>query len=77
MSNTEDAEFVVCETLTAMVQHLRQVTATSPVNLGGHTSPKPVTLCGMQADWDTRIPVGCETCHTCKQIHSDLRTKNG
>jgi hypothetical protein len=51
------AEFVTCETVAAIVLHVRRVTAAAPIPLGGHTAPRPRALCGAPVDWDTQIPV--------------------
>lgn len=62
---------VICETVAAITTHLRRVTPEHPVRLGGHPSPKPLTLCGRDVGWDTQIPVrgpdgavecGCRRC---------------
>jgi hypothetical protein len=51
-----DTTFVVCETIAAITTHLRIVTAEHPIRLSGHW-PRPLTLCRMEAGWDTQIPV--------------------
>lgn len=56
---------VVCESTAAIVTHLRKVTDLTPINLGGHQSPYPLTLCGTQARWDTESPVASATCVKC------------
>lgn len=54
------APLVTCETVAAIVLHVRRVTDV-PVRLGGHTAPRPLALCGSPVDWDTQIPVASVT----------------
>lgn len=58
---------VICETVAAIVLHVRRVTPTSPIRLGGH-STKPLALCGSRVDWDTECPVSLinVTCRDCR-----------
>ena len=46
---------VICETAAAISTHYRIVTAEHPIRLSGHY-PRPRTLCGMEAAWDTERP---------------------
>lgn len=57
---------VVCESTAAIVTHLRKVTDQTPINLGGHPAPFPLTLCGTQARWDTKLPLASVTCSKCR-----------
>jgi len=59
-------KLVVCETNAAVALHLREVTEDHPLNYGGHPWRKVKTLCGHDAAWDTKIPVGDATCNGCK-----------
>lgn len=58
---------VTCETVAAIVLHVRRVTDT-PVRLSGHSGMRPLALCGSAIDWDTEIPVSAEnaTCRGCR-----------
>jgi hypothetical protein len=60
-------QFVTCETVAAIVLHVRRVTDI-PVRLTGHSTPRPRALCGRPVDWDTQRPVaiGHITCRDCK-----------
>lgn len=60
-------ELVTCETIAAIVLHVRRITDRG-VKLGGHVDPKPQALCGRYVDWDTQRPViaECITCRNCK-----------
>lgn len=49
-------DLVVCETHAAVAYHVRR-TGEHAINLGGHVQPRPQTLCGLEAAWDTRLPV--------------------
>jgi hypothetical protein len=59
-----DRAYVACETYPAYSDHVRDI-AFAPINLGGHVH-KPLTLCGREAAWDTRIPVTSVACPKCK-----------
>jgi len=64
------AEFVTCETVNAIVVHVRRVSAlTQPVRLSGHPSPSPFAMCGTPIAWDTQIPASekCVTCRSCRK----------
>lgn len=65
MSWTEPkvGDLVTCESTAAIILHARRVTSATPVMLGGHASPRPATLCGTEAAWDTMRPVSAETVH--------------
>ena len=63
---------VVCETVAAVVPHLRIVTAESPIKLGGH-HPAPKTLCGRDAGWDTQLPLTSARCTTCLSERAKLQ----
>lgn len=57
-------ELVVCESVVAIVTHVRSVDPKTPINLSGH-SPRPLALCGAQVAWDTRLPLAAATCKKC------------
>jgi hypothetical protein len=56
-----------CETTAAIVVHARFPNGV-PQKLGGHAMPRPKTLCGADAAWDTRLPLFAVTCKTCREI---------
>lgn len=56
---------VVCESTAAVVTHAREVTDLTPIRLGGHAMPLPLTLCGTEAAWDTRLSLSAVRCRTC------------
>lgn len=58
-------KLVVCESTAAVVPHAREVTDLTPVQFHGHTRPKPLTLCGTEAAWDTELPLPAVRCRTC------------
>ena len=60
--------FVVCESLSCIVTHVRHVGST-PVRLGGHAGDV-TALCGTKIAWDTQIPVAstCVTCRGCRAV---------
>jgi len=53
-------ELVVCESSAAIVPHLRIVTTDLPIKLGGHPTPRPDALCGLEIGWDTQLPLAAE-----------------
>lgn len=55
---------VTCETTAANLVHVRELGSTPP-KFVGHITPKPTTLCGSVAAWDTRNPVAAATCSQC------------
>jgi hypothetical protein len=59
---------VTCETIAAIVIHVRRI-GDRPIRLSGH-SDKPTTLCGRLADWDTLIPVSpaAVSCRRCRVV---------
>jgi len=67
--------YVVCETVAAISLHLRELAPGEEPNFHGHTYPQPKTLCNYSAAWDTRIPLGGETCGLCNERMEAL--KNG
>ena len=56
---------VVCEHVVAIRKHLREVT--SPIDYNGHY-PRPLTLCGTEAAWDTQLPISSCDCFDCQWI---------
>jgi hypothetical protein len=54
--------YVVCETYAAITTHLRELKL-SPLKYSGGLSIK--TLCGMDAAWDTKLPVETVRCSGC------------
>lgn len=58
-------KLVACESTAAITLHAREVTDVTPVKLGGHRSPRPVTLCGTEAAWDTTSPLAAVRCRVC------------
>jgi hypothetical protein len=58
-------ELVACETVAAIVVHLR-LAGDREVSLSGHTTPRPKTLCDAEAAWDTRLPITASTCSICR-----------
>ncbi len=74
---------VVCETVHAIVTHLREPTEESPVRFGGFSDrtsrPFPVlALCGSQVAWDTQLPVSIARCRDCNKIAAaDAAAKEG
>ena len=60
-------DFVVCESTAAVATHLREVTDLTPIKLGGHSSPRPLTLCSTEAAWDTRSPISAVRCPRCRE----------
>lgn len=62
------AEYVACETVAAIVHHVRRVDAEHPVKRGGHW-PKPRAMCGREVDWDTQVPPTekCISCRNCRK----------
>ncbi len=61
---------VICETVAAITPHLREVTTTHPIRLGGH-SDKPKALCGREINWDTELPLSAARCSKC--LEASLR----
>lgn len=64
------ADVIACETMAYIVHHLRYIgDGFLPVNYGGHW-PRPITLCGREASWDTRIPPTERsiTCRRCRVV---------
>jgi len=61
-----DEKFVACETYPGYSHHIRRI-GRRPVNLGGHYTPKPQSLCGRDVAWDTRIPITSVECRACQQ----------
>lgn len=60
-----------CETLAAIVVHVRQLGPKGLCYSGGADTK---TLCGAEASWDSRIPIEGVTCRTCmKQTIVALR----
>lgn len=59
---------VVCETVSAIVFHLREYDDPDELRYGGHQYPRPRTLCDNEAAWDTKIPVAYHnvTCKACR-----------
>jgi hypothetical protein len=58
-----ETPLIVCETLAAITTHLR-IVGPEGVRLSGHW-PRPKTLCGMEASWDTRLPLEAARCREC------------
>jgi hypothetical protein len=63
-------EMVTCETVAAIVVHVRRLgPGIPPIRLSGH-STRPFALCGSPIDWDTQIPATepCVTCRSCRKV---------
>lgn len=58
------SELVVCESAVAVVPHLRRVTKEFPIKLSGHW-PRPLSLCGSEVAWDTKLPLSSARCRDC------------
>lgn len=60
---------VVCESVAAIVFHLRTYEDPSELKFGGHAPPRPLSLCEREIAWDTKIPVRytAVTCKTCRE----------
>lgn len=60
-------QHVTCETAAAVVYHLRRIgEGCAPVSYSGY-NPRPPTLCGRSAAWDSRVPptprsINCRAC---------------
>lgn len=63
-----DNDLVVCESVAAIVPHLRRVTEAVPIKLSGHASPRPLSLCGNEIAWDTRLPLSAARCSKCLAV---------
>ena len=63
----------VCESVAAIVLHLREV-VDGDVNYSG-SIPERMTLCGMGVGWDTKDDLVHATCRDCLTIMSNR--KNG
>jgi len=63
---------VVCETVAAIVTHLRELQPGEEPCYSGRRRADAKTLCGMTVGWDTRIPVGEETCRRCIETQAKL-----
>lgn len=62
-----DRKFVVCESVAAIVTHLREVTKEHPISLSGHSFPRPRSLCDREMAWDTRLPISSARCRDCRE----------
>ena len=67
------SEFITCESTAAIVLHARRI-GISPVTLSGHSAPRPITLCGTEAAWDTRLPLTAVKCRKCIEVLSQRKT---
>lgn len=63
-------DLVVCESTAAIVAHLRRVTEATPIKLSGHAFPRPLSLCGNEIAWDTRLPIDAASCRACLAVHA-------
>ena len=57
-------ELVVCESDEAFTTHLRDVSL-APLSYEGHPVPRPLSLCGAEVAWDTRLPIESARCGAC------------
>ena len=73
-SDAEDV-FIICETVAAITTHLRRVGAIQP-SFSGHRD-RPRTLCGMEAAWDTQLPISAMRCRKCKDALASLEVSLG
>jgi hypothetical protein len=62
------ADFIVCETVAAIVTHIRQLTPNHPANYSGHKPPRPLALCGSAIAWDMKLPLDTATCSMCLRV---------
>ena len=67
-----EPEFVVCETVAAISTHIREV-GDRDLRLGGHTFPRPHTLCLMDAAWDTLLPIDSARCVKCVEKYREMK----
>jgi hypothetical protein len=58
-------DLVTCETVAAIVLHVRRVVDRG-FRPSGHVTPRPLALCGSPVDWDTKQPVESTSCHSCR-----------
>lgn len=71
MSVDSTTAFVCCETSAAITIHIREVTETSPIKLGGHW-PRPSALCSAAVSWDITTPLEAARCRRCIDTHRNL-----
>lgn len=65
---------IVCSTVAAITTHLREVTNEHPLSLSGH-HPQPLSLCGMNIAWDTKLPISSARCNICRSKRALLEAK--
>lgn len=56
---------IACESTAAYTVHAREVTDAAPIRCGGHSTPRPEALCGMEIAWDTELPLSAVRCRVC------------
>lgn len=59
--------FTTCETIAAIVVHIRELRDGEDPFYSGIREPSRGTLCGEKHAWDNRIPLSRATCRTCIQ----------
>lgn len=63
--NITPGSLITCETMAAIVVHIRNLTETGPHYGGGADTH---ALCGAPVKWDMKIPVSAATCKGCLRI---------
>ncbi len=59
---------MVCEHVVAIRRHLRETSPAAPISYSGFYPPRPLTLCGTEAAWDTQLPINSCDCFDCLVI---------
>lgn len=63
---TPKPKYVTCESVAAIVLHVREV-GTTPISYSGFAQ-RPRALCETKVAWDTKISVELASCRTCRAL---------